>query len=179
MGEKIVSSSYLGNSYFCVSLFDHPNQRTTMAMHPHLTDRLIEFIQRQHLFFTGTAGVDGTVNVSPKGLDTFHVAGPNRVLWLNLTGSGNETAAHVLEQNRITVMFCSFDQDPLILRLYGQAAIHHAGDPEWDKWIETFPPLSGTRQIFDVTIDRVQTSCGFGVPQYTCLLYTSPSPRDS
>lgn len=118
------------------------------------------------MFFTGTAGIDGTVNISPKGLDSFKVMGPNRAIWLNLTGSGNETAAQILELNRITLMFCSFEADPLILRLYGSAKIYHPGDSEWEELIGSFPPMLGSRQIFDMQIDLVQTSCGFGVPFY-------------
>ena len=89
--------------------------------HDSITDKLRGFIEQQHIFFVGTAARDGRVNVSPKGLDSLRVLGPNRVVWLNLTGSGNETAAHLLDTNRMTLMFCSFDRSPLILRLYGTA----------------------------------------------------------
>ena len=129
-----------------------------------LTERHREFIDRQSMFFVATAARDGRVNVSPKGLDTLRVVGPNRVVWLNLTGSGNETAAHLLDQNRMTIMFCAFEGKPLILRLYGRATVSLPGQPGWKELAPLFPPLVGSRQIFDLDIDLVQTSCGFGVP---------------
>lgn len=132
-----------------------------------INSSLQEFIAKQYLFFVGTAGNDTKVNVSPKGMDTLRVLSPNRVIWLNLTGSGNETAAHILEQDRMTIMFCSFDKNPLILRLYGRATFCQPGDEDWDELIEHFPNLNGARQIFDLTVDLVQTSCGFGVPEFT------------
>lgn len=130
----------------------------------HLTEDLRTFIQQQHMFFVGTAAASGRVNVSPKGMDTFRIIDKNRVLWLNLTGSGNETAAHLLQNNRITIMFCAFEGKPLILRLYGTAKIYHEGDSEWVEHIDTFSGWTGARQIMDIQIDMVQTSCGFGVP---------------
>jgi pyridoxamine 5'-phosphate oxidase-like protein len=129
-----------------------------------ISDRLAKFIAAQHMFFVATAARDGRVNVSPKGLDALRVLGPNRVLWLNGTGSGNETAAHLLDVNRMTLMFCSFERQPLILRLYGTAAEIQPDQPEWDECIELFAPMLGARQIFDMEIDLVQTSCGYGVP---------------
>lgn len=131
---------------------------------PEIIDRLKTFIEAQHVFFVATAARDGRVNVSPKGLDSLRVLGPNRVVWLNGTGSGNETAAHLLDTNRMTIMFCSFDTKPLILRLYGTVRTIHAGDPDWDDLLDLFPPMQGSRNIFDVDVDLVQTSCGFGVP---------------
>lgn len=132
-----------------------------------ITDRLREFIEQQHIFFVGTAARDGRVNVSPKGLDSLRVLGPNRVIWLNLTGSGNETAAHLLDSNRMTLMLCSFDRKPLILRMYGTATEIQPDQPEWPELSAHFPDLPGARQIFDVAIDSVQTSCGYAVPQMT------------
>lgn len=132
-----------------------------------ITDRLRDFIEQQHIFFVGTAARDGRVNVSPKGMDTFRVLGPNRVAWLNLTGSGNETAAHLLDTNRMTLMFCSFDRKPLILRVYGTATEVQPDQPEWAELGAHFPDLPGARQIFDVAIDSVQTSCGYAVPRMT------------
>ncbi len=125
-----------------------------------------EFIEQQKLFFVGSAGAEGYVNVSPKGMDSLRILGPNRVIWLNLTGSGNETAAHVLENGRMTIMFCSFDQQPLILRVYGAAQAIHPGQKHWETLISHFPEYTGARQIFDVTVEMVQTSCGFAVPFY-------------
>lgn len=131
-----------------------------------LNDKHMSFIGEQHLFFVGTAGAEGCVNVSPKGMDSLRTLDPGTVAWLNLTGSGNETAAHVLENSRMTVMFCSFTKQPLILRLYGQASTHHPRDARWDELIELFPNYSGARQIFTLDIDMVQTSCGYAVPYY-------------
>jgi hypothetical protein len=129
-----------------------------------IIDRLAEFIAAQHVFFVGTAARDGRVNVSPKGLDSLRVLGPNRVVWLNGTGSGNESAAHLLDVNRMTLMFCSFERQPLVLRLYGTATEIQPDQPEWDDLVGLFPPMLGARQIFDVAVDLVQTSCGYGVP---------------
>lgn len=133
---------------------------------PELLDKHIKFIENQHLFFVGTAGAEGTVNVSPKGMDSFRVIDKSRVAWLNLTGSGNETAAHVLENSRMTVMFCSFDKQPLILRLYGQARVSHPRDDDWSKLSALFPSFVGARQIFDLEVELVQGSCGYAVPFY-------------
>jgi hypothetical protein len=129
-----------------------------------ISEELQEFIQNQKIFFVGTAAADGRVNVSPKGMDTFRVLDKNKAVWLNLTGSGNETAAHVQQKNRITIMFCAFEGKPLILRLYGTAKIYHAYDPEWETLIHHFPEIAGSRQIFEIDIDLVQTSCGMAVP---------------
>lgn len=132
-----------------------------------LSEKHIQFISEQKIFFVGTATADSRINISPKGLLTLRVLNSTRVLWLNLTGSGNETAAHVQKQPRMTLMFCSFEGEPLILRLYGAARVIHKHDPQWSELISLFPPLPGARQIFDLSIDMVQTSCGFGVPLYT------------
>lgn len=131
-----------------------------------LTGAHIDFIGRQHLFFVGTAGSEGYVNVSPKGMDTFRIASSSEVIWLNLTGSGNETAAHVRDNGRMTVMFCSFDRQPLILRLYGQAGVLHPRDAAWSGLAALFPDFTGARQIFRLQLDLVQTSCGYAVPRY-------------
>jgi len=131
---------------------------------PALTDRLRAFIEAQSMYFVATAARDGRVNVSPKGLDSLRVLGPNRVVWLNGTGSGNETAAHLLAVNRMTIMFCSYVREPLILRLYGTARTVHPGDDDWDDLVGLFPPMASARNLFDVTVESVQTSCGYGVP---------------
>lgn len=122
------------------------------------------FIEQQKIFFVGTAMSDGIVNVSPKGMDSFRVMNENRVLWLNVTGSGNETSTHLLENNRMTIMFCAFEGKPLILRLYGTAKTYHPRDSEWEQYINLFPKLAGARQIFDMKVEVVQTSCGMAVP---------------
>ncbi|MGD1896555.1 MAG: pyridoxamine 5'-phosphate oxidase family protein [Phormidesmis sp.] len=124
------------------------------------------FIEQQKIFFVGTAAAAGRVNVSPKGMDALRVLSPNRVVWLSVTGSGNESAAHIAEVNRMTVMFCAFENAPTILRLYGGANVVHPRDDDWAELIEHFPPLPGTRQLFDLSVDLVQTSCGMGVPLY-------------
>ena len=131
-----------------------------------LNDKHIEFIGAQHIYFVGTAGAEGFVNVSPKGMDSFRVIDSKRVAWLNLTGSGNETAAHIQELNRMTLMFCAFEGSPLILRLYGSARVIHRHDADWETWYALFTPLPGARQIFDMQIDLIQTSCGMGVPLF-------------
>ncbi len=134
--------------------------------YPQITDAHQAFIEQQRIFFVGTAGRSGRVNVSPKGMDSLRVLGPNRVVWLSVTGSGNESAAHVAENGRMTVMFCSFEGTPMILRLYGRAGVVYPRDPDWDGLTGEFPSLPGTRQLFDLQVDRVQTSCGMAVPLY-------------
>lgn len=129
-----------------------------------LNDKLTDFIAAQKIFFVGTAAPQGRVNVSPKGMDSLRVLAPNRVLWLNVTGSGNETAAHLLSVNRMTLMFCAFEGSPMILRLYGTARAVHHGDAQWDELYSQFDPLPGARQVFDMHIEMVQTSCGMAVP---------------
>lgn len=132
-----------------------------------LSERLIEFMARQKLFFVGSAAADSRVNISPKGMDSLRVLTDNRVIWLNVTGSGNETAAHVQQNPRMTIMFCAFEGEPMILRLYGSARVIHKNDAEWPQLFAHFEALPGARQIFDLAIDLVQTSCGMAVPYYS------------
>lgn len=129
-----------------------------------LNDMHMGFISAQKIFFAGTAAKNGFVNVSPKGMDTLRVLNPKRIIWLNLTGSGNETAAHILSKNRITLMFCAFEGKPLILRVYGKANMYYHTDVEWEEMSGYFPHHTGARQIFDIEIDMVTTSCGMSVP---------------
>lgn len=133
---------------------------------PRITDGLRAFIERQHVFFVATAPLNGGhVNVSPKGLDSFRIVSPTSVAYLDQTGSGNETAAHVLENGRITFMFCAFDGPPLILRLYGTGRAILPGSAEWPAFAGRFPvDRPGVRQIVAAEITRVQTSCGEAVP---------------
>lgn len=131
-----------------------------------LSERLIRFIHEQKVYFVGTAPADGHINVSPKGMDSLRVLNDFTVVWLNVTGSGNETAAHVQENGRMTLMFCAFEGNPLILRLYGKARVYHQHDPEWAQLYAHFEPLPGARQVFVLDIDIVQTSCGMAVPLY-------------
>jgi hypothetical protein len=126
--------------------------------------RLAEFIAQQHIFFVASAGPEGRVNLSPKGGDALRVMGPNRIYWRNITGSGNETAGHLLQSSRITLMWCSFTKKPMILRCYGTARAVHPRDADWDALNGQFPAHPGARQVFDVDVDLVQTSCGFAVP---------------
>lgn len=131
-----------------------------------LNKGLTEFIGRQHIFFVATAplGEEGRVNLSPKGMDSLRVIAPDRLIWLNLTGSGNETAAHVLENRRMTLMWCAFTGDPLILRVYGKARAVHPGEADYAELAASLPDWPGARQIFELSIDSVQTSCGYAVP---------------
>ncbi|MCK5919150.1 MAG: pyridoxamine 5'-phosphate oxidase family protein [Cocleimonas sp.] len=129
-----------------------------------LNDKLEHFIEQQKIYFVATATANSKVNVSPKGMDSLRVLSKNRVIWLNLTGSGNETAAHIQETTRMTIMFAAFQGNPLILRLYGTAKVVHKNDADWDELYAHFDPLPGSRQIFDLTIDLVQSSCGMAVP---------------
>lgn len=131
-----------------------------------LNDRHIAFIQQQSLFFVATADREGLVNTSPKGMDSLRVIGSHNLVWLNLTGSGNETAAHVLAYDRMTLMWCSFDKEPLILRVYGHARVCQPADSEWQGLQALFPAYPGARQIFSLDLNLVQSSCGFAVPLY-------------
>lgn len=122
------------------------------------------FIAKQPMFFVATAAEGTRVNLSPKGMDTFRVLDANTVAWLDLAGSGNETNAHLLADGRITVMFCAFDSPALILRLYGRAVPVLPQDDGWADMAAHFDLLPGTRQIFRMTVESLQTSCGWGVP---------------
>jgi Pyridoxamine 5'-phosphate oxidase len=126
----------------------------------------IDFIQQQKMFFVATAASHGRVNLSPKGFDSFRIFNQNQVAWLNVTGSGNETAAHMLDNPRMTIMFCAFEGKPVILRLYGNAKAYYPRDQEWENYMQHFELLPGTRQIFVMNIDLVQTSCGMGIPLF-------------
>jgi hypothetical protein len=131
-----------------------------------LDESLRQFIAQQHMFFVATAAAAGRINLSPKGIDSFRVLSDQLVGYLDLTGSGNETAAHICHDGRMTIMFCSFSEDPLILRLYGRGRIVGADDPQWGELFPKFPALPGTRQLILLQIESVGTSCGFGVPVY-------------
>ena len=132
----------------------------------HIPEDQQAFIREQHVFFVASAPLspDGHVNVSPKGMDCFRVLGPNQVAYLDLTGSGNETSAHIAENGRITFMFCAFAGPPNILRLYGHGQTVLPDSNEWAALHTQFPDYAGARQIIVAEIDRVQTSCGFAVP---------------
>ncbi|MEJ6594034.1 pyridoxamine 5'-phosphate oxidase family protein [Parasphingorhabdus sp.] len=129
-----------------------------------MTDKHIAFIEKQPMFFVATAAADGRINLSPKGYDSFEVLDANRVAYLDLGGSGNETHAHLVADGRITIMFNNFANPALILRLYGTGKPVLPQDEGWDELAAHFDILPGTRQIFDISVDNVQTSCGWGVP---------------
>lgn len=131
-----------------------------------LTDNLQAFISEQQLFFTASAIATGRINLSPKGVDSFRVLNRNTVAYLDLTGSGNETSAHLSVDPRITVMFCSFGPKPLIMRIYGKGEVVRPGDDDWVMLSANFNVLPGTRQIIQIQVESVQTSCGMGVPEY-------------
>lgn len=130
--------------------------------------KLQKFIEKQQMFFVATAPLtaDGHINLSPKGLDCFRVLSPNHVAYLDLTGSGNETSAHLHENGRITFMFCAFKGSPNIVRLYGHGTTILPDTPEWDDLRPRFPTYAGVRQIISTKIHRVHTSCGYAVPLY-------------
>lgn len=133
-----------------------------------LSERHRTFIEKQKLFFVASAAPHGRVNVSPKGMATFRVLGANEVAYLDCTGSGSETRAHLLlaSDRRLTVMFCAFEGPPLILRLYGQGESLMRGTIEYSGLIEQFEEIPGARQIIRLQVSCVQTSCGMGVPFY-------------
>ena len=132
-----------------------------------LGDFEIEFIKNQKIFFVSTAPKEGKINLSPKGLDdTFKIINKNKILWLNYFGSGNETAAHLLEDNRMTIMFCAFEGEANILRLYCKAKSIQEKDENWDEYISNFSIKRAARQVFEIEILSVNNSCGMGVPLY-------------
>jgi hypothetical protein len=136
-----------------------------------ITDNLAEFIRAQHVFFVASAplAADGHVNLSPKGLDCLRILSPNRVAYLDMTGSGNETSAHMRENGRVTFMFCAFSGPPNIVRLYGHGRTLLPASDEWAQLAPMFTEYAGARQIILADIERVQTSCGYAVPlmEYT------------
>jgi len=136
-----------------------------------ISDELAKFIRAQPLFFVATAplSINGHMNLSPKGLDTFRILSSKRVAYVDMTGSGNETSAHLAENGRITLMFCSFDEHPKILRIYGKGQTILKTDSRWPELASGFTDRVGLRQIIFIDITRVATSCGFGVPQMQFL----------
>ncbi|MEM7703095.1 MAG: pyridoxamine 5'-phosphate oxidase family protein [Pseudomonadota bacterium] len=129
-----------------------------------LTDKHVAMIEKQPVFFVATAAEDARINLSPKGYDAFRVLAEDKVAYLDLGGSGNETHAHLTADGRITIMFCNFDRPALILRIYGRGRPVLPQDDEWAELAGHFTLLPGTRQIFVIDIESVQTSCGWGVP---------------
>ena len=137
-------------------------------IHETIDSKLASFIKRQKLYFVATApgGRDGHVNCSPKGMDSFRVLGPTTVAYLDLTGSGVETIAHVRDNGRICIMFVAFDGPPNIVRLHGRAEAITPDDPAFESLATGFPERIGTRAIIRVNVDRIADSCGYGVPLY-------------
>jgi hypothetical protein len=133
-----------------------------------IDDKLREFIESQHLFFVATAPLagDGLVNLSPKGLDALRVLGPRQIAYLDLTGSGIETVAHLKENGRICFMFCAFDGPPRIVRLHASGEVLEPGNPDFERLRTEFPDLPGTRSIVRASLTRIADSCGWGVPRY-------------
>ncbi|MCU0525260.1 MAG: pyridoxamine 5'-phosphate oxidase family protein [Elainella sp. Prado103] len=166
-GKTHTGKTHTGKTY---------TDKTMAKVYDFITDPLQDFIAAQHIFFVATAPLSqsGHINLSPKGLDSFRILTPNRVAYLDLTGSGNETSAHLLENGRITFMFCAFQEAPMILRLYGQGQVVLPDSGEWLVLSALFPAIPGARQIVVAEIDRVQTSCGTGVP-----FFEHTSDRDS
>lgn len=131
-----------------------------------LEQKHIDFINQQQMFFVASAPKEGRINLSPKGLDCFRIISPTEVCYLDYLGSGNETAAHMLDDGRITIMFNSYSRNPLIMRLYGRGKSHAPGSARFKELMALFEEAPGIRQIFTIKIDSLQTSCGFGVPIY-------------
>ena len=129
-----------------------------------LHDKHLAMIEKQPVFFLATAAADARINLSPKGYDAFRVLSPTQVAYLDLGGSGNETHAHLAADGRITIMFCNFDRPALILRIYGRGRAVLPQDAEWDALAASFTMMPGTRQIFVIDVESIQTSCGWGVP---------------
>ena len=131
-----------------------------------IPDEFARWFEAQPVFFVATAAADpdARINVSPRGLDTFRVLGPNRVAWLDLTGSGVETIAHLKADGRITLMFCAFAGPPKVVRLYGRGRVYEPGDDAHEELRPRLPYLPGARAVIDVAVERVSSSCGFGVP---------------
>lgn len=148
-----------------------------------LSSNLKDFIEEQKMFFTATAPDEGRINLSPKGTDCFRILDEKTVAYLDLTGSGNESSAHIQQNGRMTFMFCSFQGNPLILRLYGQGKVVKKGSERWHELHPRFPHYAGERQIIVLHIESVQTSCGYGVPIYDyqedrtrLTVWTKPEP---
>ncbi len=137
-------------------------------LYDQIDDSLASFIGRQHVFFVGTApaSLEGHLNVSPKGLDTFRILGPKSVAYLDLTGSGIETVAHLRENGRLIIMFCAFEGRPLVVRLHGQGRVIEPGDSAWDGLIARFTEYPGARSVVVLDVERIADTCGFAVPLY-------------
>jgi hypothetical protein len=135
------------------------------STHDAISPDFAAWIDEQPMFFVATApSAGGHVNISPKGLDTVRALGPRRVAYLDLTGSGVETIAHLRENGRVTLMWCAFSGNPRIMRVYGRGTVHPVGTPEFDELAANFPDLPGARSVIDVAVEGVTSSCGYAVP---------------
>ena len=151
-----------------------------------LTAATKDFIEEQKMFFVATAPEEGRINLSPKGMDSLRCLDHKTLAYLDMTGSGNETSAHIQQNGRMTMMFCSYTEKPLILRLYGQGEVVKMNTERWHELSPYFPNYSGSRQIIVLHIDSVQTSCGFGIPIYEykedrtrLTVWTKPEPIEA
>lgn len=137
-----------------------------MKVYDQLDERIIKFIEKQKMFFVASAPLsgDGHVNISPKGYDAFKVIDDTTVAWLDLGGSGIETQAHVQENGRITIMFCAFEGPANILRLFGTGEVVNPHHADWEEMLGMFPDFRRARGVFRVKLNRIQDSCGWGVP---------------
>jgi hypothetical protein len=133
-----------------------------------IDDALRAWLNKQHMFFVGTAPLDANVfvNCSPKGYDCFRILNEREVAYLDMTGSGIETVAHLQENGRIVFMFCSFDATPRIVRLHGKGFVYENGSPEFEKLLPLFEARTGMRSIIRAELTRISDSCGYGVPRY-------------
>ncbi len=162
--DKNENHKHISNDFFVLTGYTHCAMAKT---YPSISDDLKQWIVKQPMYFIASAPLqaDGHVNLSPRGLDSLRVISDNEVVILDITGSGNETAAHLHENGRMTIMFCSFEKEPKILRLYGQGHVIQTEHPNWSTYLSLFDAsLPAIRQIFHLSVKRIQTSCGFGVP---------------
>lgn len=144
-----------------------------------ITPELAKWMSGQHVFFVATAplAADGSVNASPKGLDCLRITGPRQVAYLDLTGSGAETIAHVRENGRIVLMFCAFSGPPEIVRLHGRGTVVTRTSPSWPQWSGKFPPMAAPRSVIVVDLTRISDSCGYGVPRMDFVEERDTLPR--
>ena len=131
-----------------------------------LDDKMKDFINAQQMFFVATAPKEGRINLSPKGLEGLKIVSDSKLLWLNYFGSGNETASHLLEDDRMTLMMCAYDGEPKIMRIYARVKVIQEKDAQWDEYISEFENTAGARQVFELNIESINDSCGWGVPLY-------------
>lgn len=130
-----------------------------------LSQQYIEFIKKQKIFFVGTVSSDGQVTISPKGFDSLKIVNPNKIIWVDVSGSTNETAVNVQRTSNMTIMFTAFEGKYLTLKLYGKSWVTHKSDDNWDNLYKGFGYFPKARQIFEFEIEHVVESCGRGIPR--------------